>query len=255
MRVFIVAQGTTSLEGLKVSERERPSPGAGQVLVRMRAASMNFRDLAIVAGKYFRGPVTHDTIPLSDGAGEVTAVGAGVTQFAVGDRVVATFTQGHPATGTRLPARRRADRVRRIPGGRSAAPAAAPVVRGSRDAAVCRRDRVERADARPEELAPRRDGADARHRRRLDLRAADRQDDRRARDHHVVERCEARACACARRRSLHQLQEHAELGREGARAHGRAGCGPRDRHRRRRHAAEVVSGGGPRRHGRASSAS
>ena len=39
MRVFTVAQGTTSLEGLKASERERPSPGAGQVLVRMRAAS------------------------------------------------------------------------------------------------------------------------------------------------------------------------------------------------------------------------
>ena len=66
MRVFTVAQGTTSLEGLKASERERPSPGAGQVLVRMRAASMNFRDLAIVAGKYIRGPVTHDTIPLSE---------------------------------------------------------------------------------------------------------------------------------------------------------------------------------------------
>jgi NADPH:quinone reductase-like Zn-dependent oxidoreductase len=103
MRVFTIAQGTTSLEGLKVSERERPSPGAGQVLVRMRAASMNFRDLAIVAGKYFRGPVTHDTIPLSDGAGEVTAVGAGVTQFGVGDRVVATFTQGHPALALGFP--------------------------------------------------------------------------------------------------------------------------------------------------------
>ena len=103
MRVFIVAQGTTSLEGLKVGERERPSPGAGQVLVRMRAASMNFRDLAIVAGKYFRGPVTHDTVPLSDGAGEVAAVGAGVTQFAVGDRVVATFTQGHPPQALGFP--------------------------------------------------------------------------------------------------------------------------------------------------------
>ena len=57
MKAFIVAQGTTGLEGLKAIERERPSPGAGEVLVRMRAASMNFRDLAIVAGKYFRGPV------------------------------------------------------------------------------------------------------------------------------------------------------------------------------------------------------
>jgi NADPH:quinone reductase-like Zn-dependent oxidoreductase len=103
MQAFIVAKGTTSFEGLKAVERERPSPGAGQVLVRMRAASLNFRDLAIVAGKYFRGPVTQDTIPLSDGAGEVVAVGAGVTQFAVGDRVVATFTQGNPPEALGLP--------------------------------------------------------------------------------------------------------------------------------------------------------
>jgi NADPH:quinone reductase-like Zn-dependent oxidoreductase len=97
MKVFTVAKGTTSLDGLKRGDRERPSAAPGQVLVRMRAASLNFRDLAIVAGKYIRGPLTQDTIPLSDGAGEVAAIGAGVTQFAVGDRVVATFTQGHPA--------------------------------------------------------------------------------------------------------------------------------------------------------------
>ena len=97
MKVFTVAKGTTSLDGLKRSERERPSAGPGQVLVRIRAASLNFRDLAIVAGKYIRGPLQRDTIPLSDGAGEVAAVGAGVSQFAVGDRVVATFTQGQPA--------------------------------------------------------------------------------------------------------------------------------------------------------------
>jgi len=103
MKAFIVAQGSTGLEGLKAIERERPSPGAGEVLVRIRAASMNFRDLAIVAGKYFRGPVERDTVPLSDGAGEVAGVGAGVTQFAVGDRVVAAFTQGHPPQALGLP--------------------------------------------------------------------------------------------------------------------------------------------------------
>jgi NADPH:quinone reductase-like Zn-dependent oxidoreductase len=73
------------------------------VRVRMRAASLNFRDLAIIAGKYFRGPLEHDTIPLSDGAGEVAAVGPGVTQLAVGDRVVATFTQGHPPAALGFP--------------------------------------------------------------------------------------------------------------------------------------------------------
>jgi NADPH:quinone reductase-like Zn-dependent oxidoreductase len=62
----------------------------------MQAASLNFRDLAIVRGKYIGGPVTRNTIPLSDGAGVVAAVGEGVAGFAVGDRVVATFFQGGP---------------------------------------------------------------------------------------------------------------------------------------------------------------
>jgi NADPH:quinone reductase-like Zn-dependent oxidoreductase len=62
----------------------------------MRAAALNFRDLAVVSGKYIRGPVASDTIPLSDGAGDVAAVGTAVREFAVGDRVVATFAQGDP---------------------------------------------------------------------------------------------------------------------------------------------------------------
>ena len=68
----------------------------------MRAASLNFRDLAIIAGKYFRGPLTQDTIPLSDGAGEVAAVGAGVTQFAA---AIASSRRSRRATprGARLP--------------------------------------------------------------------------------------------------------------------------------------------------------
>ncbi len=103
MKIFTIAKGSTGFDGLKRGERERPVPGRGQVLVRMRAASLNFRDLAIVAGKYFRGPLEHDTIPLSDGAGEVAEVGAGVTQFAVGDRVVATFAQGHPPAALGFP--------------------------------------------------------------------------------------------------------------------------------------------------------
>lgn len=94
MKVFEVRQGSTSMEGLVAGERERPEPGPNEVLVRMHAASLNFRDLAIVRGKYFGGPVPRDTIALSDGAGRVEAVGAGVDRFAVGDRVAATFTQG-----------------------------------------------------------------------------------------------------------------------------------------------------------------
>src|SRR5690606_32564352 len=63
---------------------------------RIRAASLNYRDLAVANGKYIGGPVARNVIPLSDGAGEVEAVGDGVTAFSPGDRVVATFTQGSP---------------------------------------------------------------------------------------------------------------------------------------------------------------
>jgi NADPH:quinone reductase-like Zn-dependent oxidoreductase len=96
MKVYTVAKGATGFDGIKRGERDKPTPGPHQALVRMRAVSLNFRDLAIVSGKYMRGPLVRDTIPLSDGAGEVVAVGAAVRALKVGDRVVATFTQGRP---------------------------------------------------------------------------------------------------------------------------------------------------------------
>jgi len=96
MHVYEVTAGSRGLEGLVAAERAKPEPGPNQVLVKVRAASLNFRDLAIVTGKYIGGAVTKNTIPLSDGAGEVEAVGALVQAFAPGDRVVATFTQGRP---------------------------------------------------------------------------------------------------------------------------------------------------------------
>ena len=67
-----------------------PEPGAGQVLVRLRAASLNFRDLMVAKGIYnprLKLPI----IPMSDGAGEVVATGDGATRFKPGDRVVACF--------------------------------------------------------------------------------------------------------------------------------------------------------------------
>lgn len=93
MRSWVIAAGSTSLDGMRIVEGETPAPGPGEVLIRVRACSLNYRDQAIVAGNYFGGPVAADQVPLSDGAGEVVGVGAGATRFAVGDRVAGLFFQ------------------------------------------------------------------------------------------------------------------------------------------------------------------
>jgi NADPH:quinone reductase-like Zn-dependent oxidoreductase len=80
----------TSIDDLKLVERDVPKPGARQALIRVKACSLNFRDLAIVLGSY-RAPVRDNVIPLSDGAGEVVEIGAGVTRLKAGDRVTASF--------------------------------------------------------------------------------------------------------------------------------------------------------------------
>src|SRR6202171_2411779 len=79
-----------SLDGLVLAERNVPSPAVGEVLVRVRASSLNVRDLMIINGEYPM-PVPPGRVPLSDGAGEVVAVGAGVTRFKAGDRVINSF--------------------------------------------------------------------------------------------------------------------------------------------------------------------
>jgi NADPH:quinone reductase-like Zn-dependent oxidoreductase len=79
--------------GLQVVERTVPRPGPGEVLVRMKAASLNFRDLAVVTGRYARTPIKAGLIPLSDGSGEVVECGTSVTRVAVGDRVAAQMVQ------------------------------------------------------------------------------------------------------------------------------------------------------------------
>ncbi len=94
MRAYEIIAGSTSLEGLQPCTRPEPRAGSGQILVRMQAVSLNFRDLAIARGMYMGGVVATPTIPLSDGSGVVTAIGAGVTRFKVGDRVAGTFFRG-----------------------------------------------------------------------------------------------------------------------------------------------------------------
>jgi NADPH:quinone reductase-like Zn-dependent oxidoreductase len=78
--------------GLSLVDRSSVSPGAGQVLVRIRAVSLNYRDLVVVRGQYDRNPQV-GRIPCSDGAGEVLAVGPGVSRFKPGDCVVGCFFQ------------------------------------------------------------------------------------------------------------------------------------------------------------------
>jgi NADPH:quinone reductase-like Zn-dependent oxidoreductase len=80
------------LENLTVLELPEPAPGPHEVLVRMRAVSLNYRDLLMIGGVY--GPATPLPLtPFSDGCGVVEAVGEAVTRFAVGDRVSTLFFQ------------------------------------------------------------------------------------------------------------------------------------------------------------------
>ena len=94
MKAYELVKGCDSLDGMQCVERPDPEPGQGEILVRMRAASLNYRDQAVVTGHYFGGAVQRNTIPLSDGAGEVIGVGPGVTRFQTGDRIAGTFFQG-----------------------------------------------------------------------------------------------------------------------------------------------------------------
>ena len=75
-------------ENLKLVEEDPANPRPGELLVRIRAASLNFHDDLVVHGKI---PCAEDRIPISDGAGEVLAVGDGVDEFEIADHVVSTF--------------------------------------------------------------------------------------------------------------------------------------------------------------------
>src|SRR4051794_36603282 len=91
MRAYEVQSGF-GFENLKIVERPVPQPGPGQVLVNQRAWSLNYRDLLVVTGAY-NPRMKLPLVPLSDGAGEVAAVGPGVTRFKPGDRVAGCFMQ------------------------------------------------------------------------------------------------------------------------------------------------------------------
>ncbi|EXI89999.1 MAG: Alcohol dehydrogenase [Candidatus Accumulibacter sp. BA-94] len=93
MRVMQI-QDDWGLGNLRLAERAQPQPGPGQVLLRMRAASLNYRDLVVPERGYGSFTGTLPLIPVSDGVGEVVEVGAGVRRVAPGDRVCPCFFQG-----------------------------------------------------------------------------------------------------------------------------------------------------------------
>lgn len=89
MRAWLIGSDL-GIAALQLVERPDPTPVAGEALIKVRAVSLNYRDLLVVEGHSHWRP-TGPRIPTSDGCGEVIAVGEGVTRVRVGDRVVGTY--------------------------------------------------------------------------------------------------------------------------------------------------------------------
>ena len=89
MKVWEIA-GQFGLENLRLTEGPEPVPGHGQVKLRMLAAAINYRDLVVVEGNYGRA-IRPPVVPMSDGVGEVVALGPGVGRLKLRDRVCPTF--------------------------------------------------------------------------------------------------------------------------------------------------------------------
>lgn len=92
MKCYVIPS-PKGIDSLTPAERPDPTPGPRQVLVRVRASSLNYRDLLTIEAQYARAAPKPDLIPLSDGAGEVIAVGPGTTRVKIGDRVAGCFMQ------------------------------------------------------------------------------------------------------------------------------------------------------------------
>ena len=88
-------RGGAGIDAVEVRQLPIPEPGAGEALVRLKAATLNFRDLLFAKGLLGEGMTKQpEYVPLSCAAGEVVAVGPGVDRVKVGDRVSPTFLQG-----------------------------------------------------------------------------------------------------------------------------------------------------------------
>ncbi|KAJ5156685.1 Polyketide synthase enoylreductase [Penicillium capsulatum] len=108
MKQWVVENMNNGFDGLAFKDASIPKVGENDVLVKLHAASLNYRDLLIPMGKY-PFALNLPVVPGSDGAGEVVEVGSKVTEFKKGDQVSTLFNQGHqygeidiPASGTGL---------------------------------------------------------------------------------------------------------------------------------------------------------
>jgi NADPH:quinone reductase-like Zn-dependent oxidoreductase len=90
MRKWVLQPGISGQDALIMKEAPVPEPGPGQVRVAVKAAALNYRDQIILNGHYGQS-IGEETVPVSDAAGVVDAVGAGVDRWAVGDRVLSVY--------------------------------------------------------------------------------------------------------------------------------------------------------------------
>jgi NADPH:quinone reductase-like Zn-dependent oxidoreductase len=156
MRQWLIRKGAQSLDDMALVEVPQPAPGPGEVAVRVRACSLNYRDQLIPLGHYFGGTVDRDTVPLSDGAGEIVAVGKALpaTQWGPGRRAVFPELAGWAAQSRCRAGAGRTAGHRHVAGlGDPArtwrgALRAKPVVRTGRMPALCRCHRMECLDGR-----------------------------------------------------------------------------------------------------------
>ena len=91
MKAFEIAK--FGIDNLDLVQRKMPVPAAKEVLVKLQAVSLNYRDVMVVNGTY-NPRMKLPAVPFSDGAGEVVAVGASVTKWKVGDHVCSTVIAG-----------------------------------------------------------------------------------------------------------------------------------------------------------------
>ena len=102
MRRWLLKAGASSLDSLVLEDAPIPTPGPGEVRVKVHAVSLNYRDQIILTGQYGQ-TLTADRVPVSDGAGEIDALGEGVAHCKVGDKVTSVYAADGWADGPPIP--------------------------------------------------------------------------------------------------------------------------------------------------------